>query len=176
MSHAIVWDDDESYASPVHSEEKEHGNKFAFVNLSDGYHLRSSEQIRVIRQHAMKNVGKSRRKPKMVTRFDLAMELCQPQPTWWLSRRWATLSHFASHMKLPIGVQLENDARGRQLLSDGELSLHFRWLFVGLLNAMAVFRDSGNGGTQIHLRDAWFTLGLRYASTMFQILGADENA
>lgn len=154
----------------MHSEEMKHGNKFAFVNLSNGYHLNSSEQIRIIRQHAMKDVGKSRRKPKMVTSFDLAKELCQLQPTWWLPRRWATLSNFASHVKLPVGVQLESDARGRQLLSDGELSLHCQQLFVGLLKMMAVFRDGGNGGTQIHLRDAWFTLGLRYASTMFQIL------
>lgn len=120
MSHAVVWDDDKGCTSPMHSEEKEHGNKFAFVNLSNGYHLSSSDQIRVIRQHAMKNVGKSRRKPKMVTSFDPALMLCQPQPTWWLSRRWATLSNFASHVQFPIGVQLESDARGRQLLSDGE--------------------------------------------------------
>lgn len=39
-----------------------------------------------------------------------------------------------------------------------------------LTQGVTVFRDGENGGAQIHLRDAWFTLGLRYASTMFQIL------
>lgn len=166
----MVLDDDKYYTSPRRSEEMEHGNKFAFVNLSNGYRLNSSEQIRVIRKHAMKDVGKSRRKLTMVTSLDLVKQLCQLQPTWWLPRRWTTLSNFVSHVKLPVGVQLESDARGRQLLSDGELSLNFQQLFVGLLKMMAVFRDGRNGGTQIHLRDAWFTLGLRYASTMFQIL------
>ncbi|KAL7917531.1 hypothetical protein ACQKWADRAFT_306580 [Trichoderma austrokoningii] len=145
--------DDKCCASTItmHRKRMEHGNKFAFINISNGYHLDSSDQIRIIRQHAMKDVGRSRRKPTMVSSSVLATELCQSRPTWWLPRRWATLSSFVSHVKLPNGVQLESDAKGRQLLSD-------------------VFRDSEHGGTQIHLRDAWFTLGLRFASTMFQIL------
>jgi hypothetical protein len=146
----------------------EHGNKFAFVNLSNGYHLSSSDQIRVIRQHAMKDVGKSRRKPTIITNLGLIKELHRLKPTWWLPRRWATLSNFTSHVKLPTGVQLESDVRGRQLLFDGELWLHFSgYVYLGLLKLAAVFRDGGN---QIHLRDAWFTLGLQCASTMFQIL------
>lgn len=147
----MVCDDETRCASPVRSEGMEHGGKFAFVNFSNGYHLNSSDQIRVIRQHAMKDVGKSRRKPTTKASLDPAKKLYQLQPTWWLPRRWATLSHFSSHVKLPIGVQLESDARGRQLLSE-------------------IFRDGENGGSQTHLRDAWFTLGMRYGSTMFQIL------
>lgn len=132
VSHAMVWDDETRCAPPMRSEGMEHGSKFAFVNFSNGYHLNSSDQIRVIRQHAMKDVGKSRRKPTTKASFDLAKKLCQLQPRWWLPRRWATLSNFSSHVKLPIGVQLESDMRGRQLLSDSELSWHFQQLIVGL--------------------------------------------
>lgn len=170
MSHAMIWDGETRCALPMRSEGMEHGSKFAFVNFSNGYHLNSSDQIRVIRQHAMKDVGKSRRKPTTKLSSDLAKKLYQLQPTWWLPRRWATLSSFSSHVKLPIGVQLESDSRGRQLLSDGEFSLPFQQLIVALLKVVAVFRDGENGGAQTHLRDAWFTLGMRYASTMFQIL------
>jgi hypothetical protein len=126
MSNDMAWDSDYASGSPVHSEETEQGHNFAFVNLSNCHRPNSSDQISVIRQHAMKNVGRSRRKPKKITRVDLILELCIQEPTWWLSRRWATLSNFASHVKLPGGVQLENDARGRQLLSEGKVSLHFR--------------------------------------------------
>lgn len=125
MSYAMTWDDAACCASSIRSEGMDHGSKFAFVNFSNGYHLNSSDQIRVIRRHAMKDVGKSRRKPMMKTSSDLARELHQIQPTWWLPRRWASLSTFSSHVKLPLGVQLERDARGRQLLSYGELSLRF---------------------------------------------------
>lgn len=100
----------------------------AFVDCSNPRGHKSAATKRLIHQHAMKEIGKSRRKPKPVTSVELNLEPLeraqQTQLSWWLGVRWSGLGSLDPFVKFPV----ELDARGKELIAFGEApSILFPW-------------------------------------------------
>ena len=94
--------------------------QLAFVDYSDPQARNSPATRRLIRRHAMKEIGKSRRKPKPIKTVELNVDglryAQQGYMSWWLGVRWQALP---PPMALPVD---EIDHRGQQLLACGELN------------------------------------------------------
>lgn len=92
----------------------------AFVDCSNPKGRKSAETRRLIHQHAMKEIGKSRRKPKAVTTVELNLEPLkqaqQAQISWWLGVRWAGIGSLDPFVKFPVDL----DARGKELIAFGK--------------------------------------------------------
>lgn len=94
---------------------------FAFIDSTDPKNLKSKETRRLIHQHSMKDVGRSRRKPKgkpqgidldtsalQISKPVAAERKFTPNPSWWLGT-----SGIDPFLRLPV----ELNSFGRELVS-----------------------------------------------------------
>jgi hypothetical protein len=116
------------YSEDGHDEVKEdtNGRSFTFVDCSDPSRTGTGATRRLIRQQAMKDIGRSRRRPKIVRSVELDVAPLQnrPQPevrteaigdpTRWFGR---------GGLDPTVSYPIELDAESRRLIAFGELYL-----------------------------------------------------
>ena len=86
---------------------------FVFVDVSDPSRAKAAAARRLIHQHAMKDVGKSRRRPKknatIKLNFVLLEGLEHSQSSPWLGCRWPRFNGLDPFVRFPI--ELDDTAR-----------------------------------------------------------------
>lgn len=107
------------------NEDGEGPSKFVFVDASDAKRMRSTETRRVIHQHAMKEIGKSRRRPKKNSTVVLDLQPLEsttchvPPSSWWLGLwKWSGGCKPDPFLRYPI----ELDSNARELVAYGEFT------------------------------------------------------
>jgi hypothetical protein len=130
----------------------------------------SSSELSVIRRHAMKEIGKSRRRPKPSKEIQLDLSALQDDqarsrlPPWWLGSLWRQVHGYLDpFVRYPIEV----DSVARGFIANGEWSLRFIQ-FILETHVIVVFQDPDS--QQRPLRDAWFTVGLEDEAAFLQVL------
>ncbi|KAK9489184.1 hypothetical protein V1508DRAFT_428769 [Lipomyces doorenjongii] len=130
-------------------EADEEAPKFVFVN-SNITGTSTAANKRLIHQHAMKEIGRSRRRPKRNPTIDLDFVVLEPWERSPPRSPWlGCLSVGSSALDPFLRFPLELDGTARQLVA-------------------YIFDDEH--GQQRPLRDAWFTVGLQDEATFSQVL------
>ncbi|KAH8898164.1 hypothetical protein GQ53DRAFT_837144 [Thozetella sp. PMI_491] len=127
---------------------------FAFVEYAGPGRALSTDAESTIRRHAMKEIGKSRQKPKSSKFVELDLSALSEtrsgpmQPSWWLGNFWRQVDSgiLDPFVRFPIEI----DACSRRLIAN-------------------IFQDD-DSGQQKPLRDAWFTVGLEDEAAFLQVL------
>jgi hypothetical protein len=105
-------------------------NELAFVNWSGPGGRASAERLSIIRRHAMKGIGRSRRRPKPVKSVELDLAVLDPtatqvSPSWWLGIPRPISAFLDPFVNYPVHIGPE----ARHLVAYGE----FKPVLVKLL-------------------------------------------
>lgn len=150
-------------------------NAVAFVTYH-GPHRRATPAARkLIHQQAMKEIGKTRRKPRdsKIVELDLSLLESSDQPdlppaSWWLGVRWTA----ADSLNLVASFRVEMNPLEQRLVAISECSSSMylpgvqRELIRGMFTYL-VFQDDGQ---QRPLRDAWFSVGMTDKAAFMTVL------
>lgn len=149
-------------------------SKFVFVDASDVSRMRTTETRRVIHQHAMKAIGKSRRRRKSNSTVVLDLQPLEhiachlpPCSSWLGLWKWSGSCKPDPFLRYPV----ELDSTARELIAYGKPPWLLRLSQTAGnpgSNVSEVFDDER--GSQRPLRDAWFTVGLQDEAAFTQIL------
>ncbi|KAK9233995.1 hypothetical protein V1525DRAFT_391892 [Lipomyces kononenkoae] len=159
---ALTWHDagpSPGKAIPI-DEIDEEAPKFVFVDVSNTDGPNTAANKRLIHTHAMKEIGRSRRRPKRNPTIDLDVGVLEPREgipprSSWLGCLSVVSSALDPFLRFPI----ELDATARQLVAYSER----------LRNGSCV-PIRRRAWQQRPLRDAWFTVGLQDEATFSQVL------
>lgn len=146
----------------------------AFVTYHGPHRRATPAAKRLIHQQAMKEIGKSRRKPKDAKFVELDLSLLQPttdQPdlppaSWWLGVRWSAVDN----LNLVASFRVEMNALEERLVAVSEYASASGPQFSGLhklTTEISVFQDDGQ---QRPLRDAWFSVGMADKAAFMAVL------
>ncbi|KAF2664018.1 hypothetical protein BT63DRAFT_429553 [Microthyrium microscopicum] len=135
--------------SPAEEEQPEANSEgFQFISFNDPKNMSSSSSLSLIRRHAMKQIGKSRRRPRAHRKLELVLDAQKMQThasphipkSWWLG---------AGPMDPFVKYPIDLGSKERELVT-------------------LIFNKEIR--SQLALRDAWFSVGLSDTATFLLVL------